>query len=170
MLFAHVTSSEAFYSSVMPIPVTAFSTMGKAATISEARIVASIYVTAETITAVIPGAAADEHPIRKPFRPIVAIRCALIRRVIVVAIRAGRFSAYLNAETHLRVRLRRNGQKAKSNSSCTHETLKSVHDFLLSYVLVMIEISPLQAALHEMVREREWMSKRGCLLPASLSA
>ena len=63
MLFTHVTSPEAFYRSVVPVPVTALPTMGKATTISKARIVVPVYMTAETVATVIPGTCAYEHPI-----------------------------------------------------------------------------------------------------------
>ncbi len=63
VLFAHVTSPEAFYGSVVPVPVTALPTMRKATIVSKAWIVVPVYMAAETIVAVIPGTRAYEHPI-----------------------------------------------------------------------------------------------------------
>src|ERR1700733_14562332 len=58
------------------------------ALISVLRIEAVIYVAREMFVAVKPGAPADEDSASKPFWSVVAVGCASVRRVVIVAIGA----------------------------------------------------------------------------------
>jgi hypothetical protein len=85
-----------------------------------------------TVPAVVPGAGANEHSIRKPAWPIVAIGSACIWVVSVVAISASRRCAHAdahwphsNANRHLSMSASRNSKKQNSQKCSifpiTHE-------------------------------------------------
>jgi hypothetical protein len=57
-----------------------------------------IYVALEVIRAMEPRASANEDTTRKPFRAVVAVRSASIRSNVIVAVRAVRGDANVNAD------------------------------------------------------------------------
>jgi hypothetical protein len=56
MFHAHITASEVLDGVMVMIPIGPFSTLRKTATISAARVIAPVYMAAEMIMPVIPGA------------------------------------------------------------------------------------------------------------------
>jgi len=76
---------------------------------------APVVATSPTIS-VVPGTGADEDAVREPVRPIVSVRRARVRRVIIVAIRTSGWSADISgakshAHTHSNLRLRLDQRK-----------------------------------------------------------
>jgi hypothetical protein len=61
---------------------------GQGADIAVMRIEAVIHVTIEAVGAVEPGAGTDENAANEPVRPVIAIRGAIIRRIVEVPVRA----------------------------------------------------------------------------------
>jgi hypothetical protein len=78
-----------------------FATVWPWAFIAALRIVTVIYVALELGMPVEPGAGANEHPIGKPFRTVVAIRSTFIRSVVIVTVRAFRRDSYVDADLSL---------------------------------------------------------------------
>ena len=58
------------------------------------RVKPVVDMTMETSRPMEPRPSAEEHPAGKPIRPIVAIRCAIIRRIVKVPVR----TSWLNAD------------------------------------------------------------------------
>jgi hypothetical protein len=69
-----------------------------------------IDVAVETGRTVKPRASADENATRKPFRAVIAIRCAVVRRDIIVAVRA--YRRYSDLDAYLGLGLGRRGHEA----------------------------------------------------------
>ena len=69
---------------------------GHRSMVAVARIIAIVDVAIKAVGAVEPGAGSDEHPTRKPIRPIVAVGCAIIRSIVEVAVGAYRRHSNVN--------------------------------------------------------------------------
>lgn len=76
---------------------------------------AIIDVTPEALAPVIPGPCADEDAAVKPLRPVVAIGCAVIGRIVEIAVGTLRRRANLNCD--LRLCLLSRCRKAESSDS-----------------------------------------------------
>ena len=72
-----------------------------------------IHVPVEMIVAVIPGSRSNEHTTRKPFRAVVAIRSAIVRRLFVVTVRTCGCGANLHRHLRRRCALARSQQKTR---------------------------------------------------------
>jgi hypothetical protein len=72
--------------------------------IALSRIVMVIYMALEVFRAVIPRAGANEHAIRKPFRPIVTVWSTTIRSVVIVTVRAFGGRSYVDIDLSLHFR------------------------------------------------------------------
>lgn len=70
--------------------------------IAETRIEAAIHRAPPIARATKPGSGANEGAIVKPRRPVVAIRCAAVRRKVKVAVRADGRGTDIHAEADLR--------------------------------------------------------------------
>jgi hypothetical protein len=164
MYFVQVASSESLYCAVMMVPVGPLSAPGEWSTVSAARIIAPIDVAAEMIMAMIPRAATYKYAVLKPLRSIVSVRGALVRLVIVVAVRTRRFLTNLNADANLSIRFRSEAQKAESHNSRSCEIPESIHGLSsLARSLVLFRHLLERLQLHEMYSAAEWMSLKGCL-------
>src|SRR5215472_2713097 len=82
-----------------------------------------VYVAIEVMGTMEPRAGADKHAIREPFRAVVAVRSALIRRIVIVAIRTDRSRTDLNTERNLGLARYR---CAKSQGSCGDRWYKNI--------------------------------------------
>ncbi len=85
------------------------------AVIALAVIEVMIYVPIKVGWAVKPGSRADEHAARKPFRSVVTIRRAVIRRNLVIAIRTNR--RFTDTDCNLCIRFSR-GCEQTTGSDC----------------------------------------------------
>src|SRR6202012_1490954 len=83
------------------VVVEVFTTSRESAVISEARIVATVYMTVES-GSMMPAACADKDAVIEPLRPIVAVGSATIWRIPVLAIGTRWLRAYVDAKCHLR--------------------------------------------------------------------
>ena len=72
---------------------------GHRSMVTVARIIAIVDVAIKAVGAVEPGAGSDEHPTRKPIRPIVAVGRAIIRSIVEVAI--GTYRRHSNVDGNL---------------------------------------------------------------------
>lgn len=93
-------------------------------------VIAIVDVAIEAVVAVEPRASTDEHPANEPIGPVVAIRCAVIRRIVKVSVRAhGRWS---NVYAHRDLGVGCRCTREKSNSKCyENKRVDFVHDFSL---------------------------------------
>jgi hypothetical protein len=103
VLGAIVAAVELLFPAIMAPPVRAFVVAGEGAAIAIARIEMAIVISAETYRTGEPGASSDKYAGLKPLRPIVSERCALVRLVIEVPIRARRSVANVDVDADLRV-------------------------------------------------------------------
>jgi hypothetical protein len=101
MFFLPLMTSEVLYGSVVPFPLGMFVAIGHVATVPIPHIVVTIYMPAKMLPAMEPWSRSYEDAVREPFRPIVAIGSARIRRVVIVPVRASRFRSNLNTEADL---------------------------------------------------------------------
>jgi hypothetical protein len=95
-----------------------FSALRNMPVVAAVYVVAVVYVTMEAAWSMKPWPCADEDPAAKPLRPIVAIRCAGIGRVIIISVGAYRRRADLHRDLSLRTGRRNNKQHAE----CCHQT------------------------------------------------
>ena len=72
------------------------------AVIAVVRIIGVVYVTVEAVVAMEPGTCSDEDATGEPFRTIVAVGSAVVRSVVIVAIRAGWCYADANGDLGFR--------------------------------------------------------------------
>jgi hypothetical protein len=72
-------------------------TLWQGSAVAMMRIIAIVYVAIETVMSMEPGAGTDKDAIREPIRPIVAIRGAIIRRVVEIAVRTIGLGANVDA-------------------------------------------------------------------------
>ena len=128
MFLTHIVPAEILHSSVVMIPIWVLAAAREVAMISVVRIEVTIYVTAKiAIVSVIPGTSPNERPVGEPFRAIVAVRRALIWRVIIVAVRTCRFGSDLHAKADLRVRLWYQADQAECGYSSQKMIGESLH-------------------------------------------
>jgi hypothetical protein len=96
--------------------------------VSVPGVVPIIHVSVESMRAMKPWSGSDKHTTREPIRPVVTIRCAVIRSVIEVAIRAYRRSP--NAERYLgrsqtRCAQKRGGNRRQGDKFCAGHLFSS---------------------------------------------
>jgi hypothetical protein len=123
----HIATSETFYRVMVTIPVRPFTTFRERSAITTLRIIATVNVPAEMIVAVIPRSRTDKGAVRKPLRPVIPVRGALVRRLIVVSIWAHGLLTDLNADAYLRLCLCSEAQKAESHNCRSREIPEFVH-------------------------------------------
>jgi hypothetical protein len=92
------------------------------------RIKAVVNMAVKAARAVKPGASSEEHPANKPIGPIVAIRRAIVRRIIEVPVRANGSRSNIYADGNLGLRHRRKAEK-RNCKSCESKSIDSEHDF-----------------------------------------
>lgn len=95
------------------------------------RIEVVIHMAAEVHWPVEPWAGADEHAIREPFRPVIAIGSAIIGRIIEIAVRASRRRAYVHTHTDLSSRLRSSSEHRQQRGACQKTNHPEAHKFAL---------------------------------------
>ena len=101
LVIAVVGSVEVMEVTVIPVSIVG----GVRSVVAKARVIATIHVAVKGIT-VMPGTCTDKYAAVKPFRPVVAVRSATIRRIAVVAIGTYGSRADSNADRNLGVRRR----------------------------------------------------------------
>ena len=102
---------------------------GIGSVVSVTGIVVVVDVTIKSVGTVKPGASPDEYSPHEPIRAIVAIRCAVIRRVIVIAVRT--YRCYADVDGYLSGRTRKAAHCGRSESrKC--KCFQMTHLFLLS--------------------------------------
>src|ERR1700733_12097718 len=101
---------------MVAFPMILLTTARHSSVITAVWVEAIVHISVEPRAAMEPRSCSDEDAAAEPFRPIVPIRRAWIRRVIVIAVGTHRRSPDLNG--HLRLRLRRrHHQKRRSQQS-----------------------------------------------------
>ena len=103
----------------VPVTVSAFIAMkmiellvtptGQGSVVTVTRVIPVVDVAVESLVAVEPGTSPDKHSARKPIRPVIAIRGAVIRRIVKIPIRTWRRNT--DVDRNLR---RRSGCTAKN--------------------------------------------------------
>jgi len=107
----------------MTSPVCALAAHRIRAVITKSRIVGVIDVSSEAYRTTEPRSRTQKHSARKPLRPVVAKRCAVIRRVVVVPVRAHRRGANLYIQAHLRLCLQAGRDHSRRyRQSCKHQS------------------------------------------------
>jgi anti-sigma-K factor RskA len=99
----HLVAMEVFHVFGMKISARGFSTGMVWSVIAMLRVVVVVYVTVEVIRAVKPGTRPDEETAAEPLRAVVAVGSAVVGRGFVVAIRAHRSRADVDADLGLRL-------------------------------------------------------------------
>jgi len=99
--FAIFATVEVPLPSAMATPVGVFATDRKRTVIAEARIIGSVNVTAESDRTMEPGTGPKKDSASEPSWAVVAERSAVIRGVIVVAVRTNRLGADVDGDLHL---------------------------------------------------------------------
>jgi hypothetical protein len=102
---------------------------GIGSVVSVTRIVVVVDVTIESVRTVKPGAGPDEYSPHEPIRAIVAVRCAIIRSIVVVAV--GTYRCYPDVDGYLRGRTRQAAHCGRSESR-KYKCFQMTHLFLLS--------------------------------------
>ena len=87
------------------------------ASIAASGIEMVVYVAVEVVTAMKPRTGANEHATRKPFRAVIAVRSTIIRRVVIVTVRAVRSRSNVNADADLGLRFRSDRREADGSDS-----------------------------------------------------
>jgi hypothetical protein len=87
---------------------------------------AVIYVTPKVFVTMKPRANADEDPASKPFRAVVAVRSAGVRRDVIVTVRTHRGRS--NANGDLSVHFRRCHGQENSSHRCQSEIFQWIHN------------------------------------------
>jgi hypothetical protein len=97
MAFMHVAAS---ITHLVPVEVIEgpFSTLRMGTNVSMMRIEAVINVPVEVARAVEPRACSDEHPTAEPLRTIVSVRRAVVRGIVIEAIRTGRLGSDIDRD------------------------------------------------------------------------
>lgn len=95
---AHFISSEVRNFIEAPGRLCLLATLGPWSAIPVVWMKTIVDVPAEAVSAVKPGASAQEDAAVKPLRPVVTIGSALIRRGVIVSVRAFRSDADLNTD------------------------------------------------------------------------
>lgn len=109
-------------------PISALAAGRIASVIAVAGIVVAIDVAMEiTIVTVIPGTRSDEYAVREPFRPVVAVRGALVGSIVIVPVGACRLRPDLHAETDLRLRFWYRSEQAERCNSRQYLISESLH-------------------------------------------
>ena len=102
--------------------------------IAEVWIIGVVHVAIKSMRTVEPGACADKDAAVEPFRTVVAIRSAIVRRVIVVSVRAGRRDA--DTDRNLRVRCRSCSsacqEESRNSEKCIFKSTHNIEPFNLS--------------------------------------
>ena len=133
------------------------------AVVSMAPVKAIVHMAVEVMRAVVPGAGADEHAIREPFRTVVAVGRALLRRVVIVAIRTN----WLRADIHPERDLGRTGNRcAKSQGSrgkCWYKRIQLAHNVTSTGLEGQHDLSVVPPAPHPANIPQRYHQK-GCLL------
>jgi hypothetical protein len=125
MSVTHLVTMEVFHVLRMKISARGFSTGGVWSVIAMLRVVVIVYVTVEVIWAVKPRTRPDEDTAAEPLRAVVAVGSAVVRRGFVVAIRAHRSRADVDANLGLCLRC---GDCETESSHCScGKKLESVH-------------------------------------------
>lgn len=89
---------------LVTIPVWVLAMMRVGAMVAIAWIVMAVYISVEVAVAVKPWACADEESVDEPGWAVIAIGCAVIRRVGIVAIGAYRLRPDVHAKRYLGLR------------------------------------------------------------------
>jgi hypothetical protein len=97
---AHLVSPEVVWGAV-PSFAGAVATIWKITMVAMLGVKVIVYVAAEVGVAMKPWAGTDEDSAREPFRAVVAVGSALVRRGFVVAVRAGRGWSDVDADLGL---------------------------------------------------------------------
>jgi hypothetical protein len=101
------------------------------AVIAIVGVVAVIYVAVEMFMAVEPGTRADEDAAHKPVGAVVSIGCAVIRRIVEVAVRAYRSDTYIDGNLGLTL------GRTSDESECKHWKCKELNrDHIVSFVFL----------------------------------
>ena len=103
---------------------------GQRSSVATAGVVATVDVAVETVAAMEPGAGSKENPVDKPVWPIVAVRGAVIRGVIEVAVGAYGGRADVNANGDLAGRRGRSAHERNCENSGS-KGFDLGHDFSL---------------------------------------
>jgi hypothetical protein len=90
---------------------------GQRTAVAFAKVVTVIDVTVKMFRPVEPGSSPDEETSGKPLRPIITIRSAVVRRDLVVPVRANRRRPDLNANPNLGLCFRSHARQTDSNNS-----------------------------------------------------
>jgi len=121
----HLVAVEVFHVFGMKVGARRFATGGVWAVIAVLGMEVVIYVAVEVIRAMKPGTSTDEDTTTKPLRAVVAVGSAVVGWGFVVAVRAHRSRADVDADLSLRFRCR-DCKTESSHCSCCKK-LESVH-------------------------------------------
>lgn len=109
-----------------------FPTLGQRAVIAVMRVEAVVDVAVESVRTVKPRSGADKNAVEEPVRTIIAVRSAIIRRILEVPVWAYGLRANVNAEADLGWRVgpayAKKAQKTEQNNGFeqTHRYLRQV--------------------------------------------
>ena len=95
--------------------------------ISMLRVEVVIHASVKICRSMKPLTGSDEVPANEPLRPIVAVRCAIIRGIVVVAKGAGRLGSEIDIDRNLSTGFRRR-RKKKCCRRCRCRCKKAVSD------------------------------------------
>jgi hypothetical protein len=128
MFLADSVAIEVLNRSMVPVPIAPLTAMWKRTPVSMVWVEMLIYMSVEMVRSVEPRARSKKNSSPEPFRTIVAIRSALIWRVVEVPIRARRLRPNLNAEADLCLRFLRGCQKQHSGNCDECKIRESLHN------------------------------------------
>jgi len=105
-----------------------FAACWKSSMITLTKIEMMIDVPVEMLWPVVPRTGADEDTTREPFRAVIAVRSAIVRRNLVIPVRANR--RFSDADCNLCIRCMRSGEeKARRCNSQVGEVSHCFHRF-----------------------------------------
>jgi hypothetical protein len=108
------------------------------------RIVAVVDRSVKAVRAVKPGACSNKQPARKPIRPIVAVRSAVVRGVVEIAVRTLRSHSDVYANGNLSRRPRCRPQKT-SYENCQNQRTDFEHD--ISFLIQRFKTGQLRGSI-----------------------
>ncbi len=132
VLFVELVAVELLLPAVMVIPIGMFAADGIRTVISEPWIVMGINVSVKAHGTMEPRPGAKKHATRKPLRAVIAKRCALVRRVIEIAVRTNRRHSNSNVDADLRGCRGVCASQANNSKNRDGQKPGQFHNFLLA--------------------------------------
>lgn len=129
-LIVVLVAAELMFPAAVAAPVSAFAATGKWTAIAEVRVVIMIDVAVEANGAAEPRSCAKKDAAYEPLRSVIAERCALVRRVIEIAVGADWRDS--DAYGDLRVGFLRTQRKTESSNCGQKQNPETLHSILLA--------------------------------------